>query len=81
MSDWILTVLSKLDVPNLLAIAAMFWVFKSRLDKKFDKIDQRFEKVELRLNDVEKRLIVIETTLHLKECCMLTESRMHKKAE
>ena len=47
---------SKIDVPTLLAIAAMFWIFKNHLDKKFDKIDLRFEKIENRIQNLENDL-------------------------
>ena len=80
--------LSKLDVPNLLAMAAMLWVMNKRLDKKFEKIDQRFEKVDQRFEKIENRLSLIEndiieikTVLRLKECCMIKDSSQMKKAE
>lgn len=79
---------SKIDVSTLLAIAAMFWIFKIHLDKKFDKIDKQFEKVDQRFDkisdevkDIDRRLCRIEGSMVSKECCMLSNDRQNKKAE
>ena len=88
-------IISKLDVQNLIAMAAMLWIFKVHLDKKFEKIDQRFEKIDQRfekidqridkieqkLNELDKRLVAIETIIHLKDFCMLRNDRIQEKAE
>lgn len=44
--DELIKILTKIEPAMLVAIAAMLWIFKSHLDKKFEKIDQRFEKIE-----------------------------------
>jgi hypothetical protein len=46
-------ILLKLDVTNLLAIAAMLWFFNSRLDRKFDKVDSKIGEVK---SDLGKRI-------------------------
>lgn len=88
-------ILQQLNITELLAIAAMLWVFNSRLDKKFEKIDdrfekmdqrfekmdQRFEKIEARITQVEHDLVEIKTVLRLKECCMIKDESQVKKAE
>jgi chromosome segregation ATPase len=56
MNEFI-NILSKFDPANLLAMAAMFWIFKKHLDGKFDKIDKRFERIE---EKTEKRFEKIE---------------------
>ena len=42
--------LGKLDIPMLLAIAGMFWVFNSRLDKKFDRIDISLKNLDSKID-------------------------------
>ncbi len=88
-------ILSRIDVVTLLAMAAMFWIFNSRLDKKFEKIDQRFDKIEQRFDKVDQRMdkienrlslvehdmIEVKTILRMKESCMLKDSNQMKKAE
>lgn len=52
-----MTILSKFDTANLIAMGAMFWLFKKHLDGKFEKIEKRFEKLE---EKSEKRFEKIE---------------------
>lgn len=55
--------LAKLNIEQLIAIAAMLWFLYSRLDKKFDKIDERFTKIDEKINSIETRLVVVETRM------------------
>ncbi len=67
-------ILAKLDVVNLVAIAAILWWFNSRVDRKldkfennmdqrFEKIDQRFEKVDQRFDKLEEKITDIDRRL------------------
>ena len=62
--DWILHQIEQMDVPTLLVIAGMFWLFKSHLDKKFEKIDQRFEKIDQRFEKVDSKIDKVEERLN-----------------
>ncbi len=55
--------LTKLNIEQLIATAAMLWFLYSRLDKKFDKIDERFNKIDEKFNALETRIVVVETRL------------------
>lgn len=90
--DTALEFLSKLEIGTILAVAAMFWWFNNRMDKKFEKlehridqrfekVDQRFEKLEDRMTRMEYDMIEVKTVLRLKECCMIQDERQTKKAE
>lgn len=88
-------ILEKIDVINLIAMAAMFLFFYNRVDKKFEKVDQRFEKIDQRFDKVDHRfqkleedmqkfkmdMIEVKTILRMKECCMIQDERQMKKAE
>lgn len=83
--DTIIEMLTKIDMPHLLVMAAMLWIFNKHLDKRFDKIEERFDKIEQRLErienqaiDIDKRVFAIETMLHMKDCCMLKDNQMKK---
>lgn len=71
--------LARMDILQLIAIAAMLWFLNSRMDKKFDKIDGRFDRLEEKVNDIDKRVFAIETMLHMKDCCMLKDERQQLK--
>jgi septal ring factor EnvC (AmiA/AmiB activator) len=87
--------LAKLDITTIIAVAAMFWWFNTRMDKKFEKIDQKFEKIDQRFDKVynefdklkveigslKNDMIEVKTVLRLKECCMINDDRQIKKAE
>lgn len=93
--DEIIEIIKQMEVGHLLVMAAMFWWFNGRMEKKFDKIDARFERMELkfdkidtrfekiedRLNSIDKRLFVVEAILHMKGCCAITEDKNLQKAE
>ena len=76
------------DLHNLISLAVAFWLFKGHQDKKFEKIenhiaDIRKDMTDLRkdMHSIDKRLISIETMLHIKDCCMLKDSRLQEKAD
>jgi hypothetical protein len=73
--------LSKMNVENILVMAAMLWFMNSRIDKKFEKIEIRLEKIENRLCLLENDMIEVKTILRLKECCMIKDESQLKKAE
>lgn len=89
----IVNILSKFDPVNLLAMAAMFWMFKKHLDGKFDKIDKRFEKideqfekinekfekVDIQIKELRTSLNRMEGAFYSKECCMLKEDKHQKR--
>jgi septation ring formation regulator EzrA len=52
-----------------------------KIDQRFEKVDERFQKIDDKINDIDKRVFSIETMLHMKDCCMLKDDRMKKKAE
>lgn len=52
-----------------------------KIDQRFEKIDQRVAKVEEKITDMNQHLFLIQTMLHMKDCCALTESKQAKKAE
>ncbi len=79
--DLPIDILSKLDVINLIAIAAMLWVFNSRLDKKFEKIESQINKLDEKLTDVDRRLCRLEGAFASKDCCMIKDDRQSRKAE
>jgi hypothetical protein len=41
----------------------------------------KLNRIEERMNDIDKPVFAMETMMHMKDCCMLKEDRMHKKAE
>ena len=64
--------LSKLDITNILAMAAMFWFFYSRLDKKFANIDRNFEAMDRKFEVIDRKFEEIgkkfeETNLKISE--------------
>jgi hypothetical protein len=59
----------------ILSVFGAMWVHFSN---RFDKIEQRFEKMEQRMHNFECRMVSIETTLHLKDCCILKENQRQK---
>lgn len=70
----------------LLAILGGIWSSILNLNKKYEKLDEKLTGTEKRLDEritgVEKRLIAIETILHMKDCYLLKDERLHKeKAE
>lgn len=80
--------LSQIDVPTILAMAAMFYFMNSRIDKKFDKVDLKFDKMDLRFDkleekvtDVDRRLCRLEGAFASKDCCMIKDERQLKKIE
>ena len=80
--------LSKLDITNLLAIAAMLWFFNSRLDKKFEKIDEKFdqidkkfEKIDLEFKEIRTSLNRMEGAFYAKDCCILKDDKPKQKVE
>ena len=88
MSDFF----SNIDFNNFIAtasvIGSMFTWMMYRLDKKFDAIDKKFELVFQELKDIRKeinhlecRVARIEGQMISKECCMLKNDSLHKKAE
>lgn len=93
--DYIGSILQKMDIGTLVAMAAMFYFFYIRMEKKFDKIDkrfekiderfdkidQRFQKIEEKINDLGCRLARVEGILEARECCMLKDDRHSRKAE
>lgn len=74
-------ILQKIDIATILSLAAMFWIFNSRLDKKFDKIEKQLENLTEDLKDVDRRLCRIEGSMASKDCCMLKDDRHMRKAE
>ncbi len=83
--DSIIQFMSKIDIPNLIAIGAIVWFFYSRLDNKIEKLDSKIsgkiEKLDEKINDIDKRVFAIETMLHMKDCCMLKDSGSVKKVD
>lgn len=94
--DSIIELLKSLDIPQLIAMGIMIWVFYSRLDNKIDKLEQkltskidsldlklssRMDKIDEKLTDVDRRVCRIEGSLNSKECCMLSDSRAKQRAE
>ena len=73
--------LAKVDLTNLLAMAAMFWVFNWHLNAKFDKIDRRFDKLENDMKEIRTSLNRLEGAFMNKDCCMIKDDRNLKKAE
>ena len=59
--------LAKLDIVNLLSIAALLWIFYNRLDKKFEKIDEKFAKIDEKFADLSKDVQQINTRLAILE--------------
>jgi len=58
--DRLYELILKIDLPNLMAIAGLLWMFYKRLDKKFEKIDEKFEKVYERFDKIEEKFDKIE---------------------
>lgn len=85
MSDEIVRKIMEIDFATLLAIAAMFWIFKCHQDKKFDKIEgdmkSEFKRVDDDLKEIRTSLNRMEGAFYSKECCMLHEEKHQKKAE
>jgi len=48
-------ILSKFDISNLIATAALLWFFYLRIDKKFDAIDKKFENIDRRFENIDRR--------------------------
>ena len=52
--------LARLDVVNLLSIAALLWIFYSRIDKKFEKVDEKFAKIDEKFAKIDEKFAKID---------------------
>jgi hypothetical protein len=91
----ILEFIKGFDLHTLISLGIFIWFGKTHFDKKFasveiqisdtrkEMIDLRKEMIDLRkdMHSIDKRLISIETMLHIKDCCMLKDSRLQEKAD
>ena len=59
--DAIIEIIKKMDIGHLLVMAAMFWFFDKRNQKKFAKIDDRFGQIEAKLQEIAIRIERLET--------------------
>lgn len=71
--DFPVEALSRVNIPDLLAIAAMFWFSNSRMDKKFEKVDARFDKLEEKFTNMDRELCRLEGAFVSKNCCRKKE--------
>jgi hypothetical protein len=79
--DFPIELLSRIDVPTIIAMASMFYFMNSRLDKKFDKIENKIDKLDEKLTDVDRRLCRLEGAFASKDCCMIKDSNQMKKVK
>jgi DNA anti-recombination protein RmuC len=54
--DYCIQILTLLNVPQIIAIGIMFWVFYNRLYKKIDRLAQRMDRFEQRMDRFEQRM-------------------------
>ena len=47
--------LCRIDIPNLLIMAALGWILYRRIDSKFEKVDQRFTKIDEKFERMEAK--------------------------
>lgn len=57
--------LQKLDITNLLAMAALLWLFTIRMDRKFDKIDIKFDKIDIKFEKMDARFDEIKNDINV----------------
>jgi|GEM_PF-1598367 hypothetical protein len=51
------------------------------MNKRFENIENKLDKIDQKVTDIDKRVFAMETMLHMKDCCMLKDSRLREKAE
>lgn len=66
------------NIATMIAVGGFFW---SRLDRRFDKIDEKFDRVDQDLKELRTSLNRIEGAFYSKDCCMLKQDIIEKKAE
>lgn len=90
--DLPIEILYRLDISNLLAIAAMGYFLNSRMNEKIDKLNNKIDKIEEKLSikidkldekltDIDRRLCRLEGAFASKDCCMIKDSSQMKKVE
>jgi len=79
--EMLIEILNKFDIANLFAMGIMFWFFYNRLDNKIDKIVKRLDKIETELHELDKRLCRLEGAFSAKDCCMIKDERVSRRAE
>lgn len=77
--------LYKIDVSNLIAMAAMIYFSYSKLSEKIEKndvkINIKIDKLDEKLTDVDRRLCRLEGAFASKDCCMIKDSNQMKKVK
>ena len=58
--------LRDLDIPTLLAMGAMLWLFTLRIDKKFDGMDKKFEGVDKKFAQADDKLLGLENRMNVR---------------
>lgn len=78
----------KLDIGQLLVMAAMMLFLYNRIgarfqliDARLDKMDSRLDKMQETITDIDRRLCRLEGAFHSKDCCMLKAEAQSRKAE
>lgn len=81
----IIDILKEINIGQLLAIGAMFWIMYGRLDRKIDKLDEkltnRIDKLSEKIEDIDRRLCRIEGSLATKGHCLIDQSTIQRKVE
>ncbi len=89
MMDEFIRKICEMDIGTLVVMAGMFWMLKSHVDKKidkiigetnsrFDKTDSRFDKIEKDIQELRTSINRMEGAFYNKDCCMLKEGQKEK---
>lgn len=81
MSEKLFDLLMQCDISTLIIIAAAFFFYDKRMQKRFDKIDAKFDKVFEELKELRTSLNRMEGAFYSKDCCILKEDKQNKKVE
>ena len=93
--DTLAELFQKCDVITLITIFVAFYVYDSRMQKKFEAVDKKFEAIDRKfegidhkldkiredIQDVDRRLCRLEGAFASKDCCMIKDSSQLRKAE
>lgn len=77
--------LCEIEIGTLIVMAGMFWIFKSHLEKKFEKIEKDMQEIRKDMQEIRKDIQEIRTSLnrmegafYSKDCCMLKDDKKEK---
>jgi len=66
---------------SILAMAALFWWFNYRMDRKFTEIKDDLKEMRTDLKELRTSVNRMEGAFISKDCCMLKNDQQQKKVE